>query len=311
MERFVHVNAYYLQDEFGQGAPQKSLDALDACVALGVRVVRTWAFNDDAAKSSRMQDGLGRPREAGLVALDRVLAEARARNLRLILPLVNFWSAYGGIWQWLRWAGFSVDDAARANPESIAAKFFGEPIMRDAYRAHVERLLARKNTLTGIVYGDDDTVLAWELMNEPRRAPDDWVAFAAGCVRRNAGQLVGLGDEGARDLPMLDYASLHFYPEKHGGGGDLAGFGLGAITDAARRVTRPLVVGEFGLTNAVADRADCYRRWIDRAREEGVAGIGPWLLGHAGRRPEDDESFTFFRGDAVFDVIRVANAAFP
>jgi mannan endo-1,4-beta-mannosidase len=307
--RFVHVNAYYLQDEVGQGNPDNALDALDACVALGVPVVRTWAFNDDPNKQSRMQDDLGAPREEGLRALDRVLHEAARRGLHLILPLMNFWSAYGGNAQWLRWRGVAVSDEERANPERIAARFYGDPQLRDAYARHVATLLRRKNTITGVVYGEDPTVMAWELMNEPRHAPADWIAFAAEHVRRDARQLVGLGDEGAVDSNDLDLASLHFYPEKHGGAGDELRVGCAAITAACRRVTRPLIVGEFGLRDdnlPLAARQECYREWFAWARDEGVAGIGPWLLGHRGRRPEDDEHFTFFRGGDYDDVIRVA-----
>jgi hypothetical protein len=34
--------------------------------------------------------------------------------------------------------------------------------------------------------------------------------------------------------------------------------------------------------------------------------MGPWLLGHRGRDPNDDEGFTFFRGGDFDDVIRTA-----
>ena len=63
----------------------------------------------------------------------------------------------------------------------------------------MRQLATRKNTITGMRYGDDATILAWELMNEPREAPDDWIAFAAAAVRAHCRQLVALGDEAARD----------------------------------------------------------------------------------------------------------------
>jgi hypothetical protein len=80
-------------------------------------------------------------------------------------------------------------------------------------------------------------------------------------------------------------------------------------------VTRPLVVGEFGLYDnrlSRAERCACYADWFEWAAAEGVSGMGPWLLGHHGRRPEDDEHFTFFRGGDYDDVIRVASGTlFP
>jgi len=36
----------------------------------------------------------------------------------------------------------------------------------------VQTLLTRKNHLTGVEYRDDPTILAWELMNEPRCTTD-------------------------------------------------------------------------------------------------------------------------------------------
>ena len=84
--RFVLANAYYLADEVGQGHPEHASEALDAAVALGLPVVRTWAFNDAPWKVSRMQDGLGAPHEPGLRALDRVVAEAARRGARSSAP---------------------------------------------------------------------------------------------------------------------------------------------------------------------------------------------------------------------------------
>ena len=312
--RFVLGNAYYLADEVGQGQPEHAAEALDAAVALGMAVVRTWAFNDAPWKQSRMQDGLAAPHEPGLAALDWVVAEAGRRGLRLILPLCDYWPAYGGLAQWLAWRGAPVDDADRAHPERYAARFYGDAQLREAYAARVRQLATRKNTITGARYGEDATILAWELMNEPRQAPDDWIAFAAAAVRSQCAQLVSLGDEAARDSPDVDLASLHFYPEKHGcAPGDEERFGCAAIVEAARAVTRPLVVGEFGLRHgglSVAARRRAYAAWFACAADAGAAGIGPWLLGHRSRPRDWDEGFTFYAGGEYDATLHDAVALF-
>ncbi|MDB4969643.1 MAG: putative glycosyl hydrolase [Myxococcales bacterium] len=307
--RFVLANAYYLADEVGQGARAHAIEALDAAATLGLAVVRAWAFNDDPQKTSRMQNGLGDAHEPGMRALDEVVAEAGRRNLRLILPLLNYWPAYGGLAQWLAWRGTPVADADRDHPERYAASFYRDTQLRDAYRHRVEGLLDRRNTVTGARYGDDPTVLAWELMNEPRGAPDDWIAFAAAVVRGRCRQLVALGDEDARDSPDLDLTSLHFYPEKQSAADDAERFGNAAIQSAAHRVTHPLIVGEFGLRNdglPLATRQSAYRAWFASAVDAGVTGIGPWLLGYAARPPAWDEEYTFSVGGDYDALLRAA-----
>ena len=312
--RFVLANAYYLADEVGQGHPEHAAEALDAAVALGLPVVRTWAFNDAPWKASRMQDDLATPYEPGLRALDHVVAEAARRDLRLILPLADYWPSYGGIAQWLAWRGTPVADGDRAHPERYAARFFGDVQLRDAYAARVRQLATRNNTITGARYGEDATILAWELMNEPRHAPDDWIAFAAAAVRAHCTQLIGVGDEAARDSPDVDLASLHFYPEKHGcAPGDEERFGCAAIEEAARRVTRPLIVGEFGLRHdglPAAARQAAYRSWFSCAADAGIAGMGPWLLGYHARPRDWDEGFTFYAGGDYDATLHDAVALF-
>jgi mannan endo-1,4-beta-mannosidase len=304
--RFLLANAYYLQDEAGQGQPHYTEAALDAARALGCEVVRAWAFNDRPDKQSRMWCDLTTPVEAGLRALDFAVAAAGSRGLRLILALSDYWPAYGGIAQWLRWRGVAVDNATP--PSQYAGRFWGDSQLREAYRVRVRLLLDRRNSITGVRYGDDPTVLAWELMNEARQAPLDWVSFAAESVRSSGAQLISLGDEQARDSADLDLASLHFYPEKHGANsGDEIRFGVAAITEAARLVTRPLIVGEFALSSGhlpLSRRQHAYRAWLQTARgEPNIAGIGPWLLGYP-ERPPDEERFMFYPGGDYDQLLR-------
>ena len=71
-------------------------------------MLRTWAFSDGGRADS--SDGLAAPLqirpgqyvESTFVGLDRVVALARERGLRLVLCLTNFWKDYGGCVQRLR-----------------------------------------------------------------------------------------------------------------------------------------------------------------------------------------------------------------
>jgi hypothetical protein len=48
------------------------------------------------------------------------------------------------------------------------ALFFTDPSCRAMYRAHVAALAGRRNSVTGSLYRDDPTIMAWDLVNEPR-----------------------------------------------------------------------------------------------------------------------------------------------
>jgi mannan endo-1,4-beta-mannosidase len=201
------VNAYYLQEEAARGRLDVVDETLASARALGATVVRAWAFNDDPHKDdSAIRRGISVYRESGLVGLDRLLLRARAHGVGLILALADHWNAYGGARQAMRWAG--VEDAVEGD-----ARFYADAGARAAYAAHVATLLRRVNALTGLRYGEDATVVAWELCNEPRgrdaagRTADApgappgsglraWVAEAARAVKAHARQLVSVGDEG-------------------------------------------------------------------------------------------------------------------
>ena len=110
---------------------------------LGVHGVYMLSWDDRAGKME-INDGPN-----GLQRLDFLVAEAGARHLRLILAFVDFWAYTGGIQQMRAWYG--GQDKNRF--------FFADPRTREDYRRFVEHVLLRRNTITGVVYRDDPTIL--------------------------------------------------------------------------------------------------------------------------------------------------------
>lgn len=51
--------------------------------------------------------------------------------------------------------------------------FYSNAVVKGYYKNHVRKLLNRINTITRVEYKDDSTIIAWELMNEPRCKIDD------------------------------------------------------------------------------------------------------------------------------------------
>ena len=303
MERFVGTNCYFLAEEGArealgwEGYAGRVDEALSKCAALGLKVVRAWAFNDDPSNPVAIQPRPGELSEAGLAGVDLALEAAARHGVQLILSLGNFWEDYGGVPQYLRWHGLDPTDTDR---------FFIEPAVRGHYGDHIEALLRRVNPRTGLAWGDDPTVWGWELMNEPRggAAMGEWVAELGPRVRAAApgGRLL-TGGEGRDDgfvetLPLVDVASIHLYPEEWEWD-DVCEPGVHWIVDhadLAAAAGRPLLIGEFGLDNGglpLSERRRIYRRWFEVAREHpAVVGVCSWSFS-TDERPDDWDSFSW------------------
>lgn len=148
----------------------KSEDAIDATLknlsSIGVNTVRFWMFGD--GNSNGFQPAAGIMNETRFENADYLIADAKKYNIRLIPVLVNNWTDYGGEQQYLKWVGQnpSNQDAFYTNPQAIAL-----------FENYINHVITRKNTITGIAYNDDPTIMAWEVVNEPRWSADDTGAF--------------------------------------------------------------------------------------------------------------------------------------
>ncbi|MGZ3407406.1 MAG: hypothetical protein ACXVAN_13245 [Polyangia bacterium] len=143
------------------GADQRAraADTIAAARDDGLTVARVWALGEGDAGSPpwaranqlwRIAPTMwldGGPRQ-----LDRVLAQARARGLRVIITLANYWDDFGGIPQYLAWAKLPLD------PFDARDRFFSDEHVRAYYRAHLLRLVERVNSVTGVRYADDPTI---------------------------------------------------------------------------------------------------------------------------------------------------------
>jgi mannan endo-1,4-beta-mannosidase len=319
--RFMGTNCYFLQEEGArealgwEGYAGRVDEALRKAATLELGVVRAWAFNDDPENPAAIQTAPLRYGEAGLRGVDTALATAARHGVRLVLCLGNYWPDYGGARQYLAWHGL---DPARLD------LFFTHPAVVAHYGDHVEGLLRRRNPLTGLAWGDDPVVLAWELLNEPRgdglrdhgEALAAWVQAIAARVRAAAPrQLVATGEEGhegagqdfGADTAAVDLASIHLYPESWRWPlEDVGEAGARWITgkaDAAARLGRPLLVGELGLRNdgalPLVERRRAYDAWVSAAiAHPGVAGACSWSFS-TDDRPDGWDPYTWTLRDGT------------
>ncbi|TKW15895.1 hypothetical protein SEVIR_5G263500v4 [Setaria viridis] len=272
-------NAYWLMSLGADPAQRgKVTSALSQAAGAGLTVARTWAFSDGG--SNALQYSPGRYNENTFQGLDFVLSEARKHGIKMILSLVNSYDSFGGRKQYVQWA--------REQGQSIGSddEFFTNPVVKGFYKNHIKTVLTRVNTITGVVYKDDPTIMAWELMNEPRcpsdlsgRTLQSWIAEMAAHVKSIDGaHLLETGLEGFygasspsrgavnpsgyqvgadflanNRVPGVDFATVHAYPDQWLPGLDapsqlrFLGAWLDAhIADAGRVLRKPLLVAEFG-----------------------------------------------------------------
>ncbi|CAO2153497.1 unnamed protein product [Urochloa humidicola] len=209
-------NTYWLMYFAADPATRPTVTAALAEAAdTGLNVCRTWVFNDGGHRALQLKPFSYD--EEVFQALDFVVSEARKHKMRLILSLCNNWEDYGGKAQYLRWgkeAGLeltSEDD------------FFSDPTIKSYYKAFVKAVLTRVNTITNEAYKDDLTILAWELINEPRCHSDPsgdtlqaWIEEMASYVKSiDPVHLLEIGVEGfyGPSTPEL----LHVNPDAYSG----------------------------------------------------------------------------------------------
>jgi len=322
--RFVGANAAIMHGAVRRASAERALDAI---AADGMRVVRVWALGEHAAggpdwaRDYAFRMGPDAWVETSFAHLDRVLAAARARGLRVIVVLANRWADYGGAPRYLAWSGALPEGDAGALPESALARFFTDPGAAGLYRQHVARVVGRVNAVTGVAYRDDPTVLAWELINESdasRRTRDGLVAWTRDMARYvrslDPNHLVAAGHIGytrreQRDtwlalqrLPEVGYADAHAYPASYGTVRTPAELDdmIDDHAQLARHVAgKPMVWGELGFTTdgpAVLGRPRrwWFERFLARAERDGAAGVLAWTY-CTGRDPPRDHG-VFFDG---------------
>lgn len=132
-------------------------DALDTAKAMGASVIRSQTMGDGIGDPLTIEPTVGQFNPEAFQHLDYVLKAAHDRGLRLIITLVgdDAYAPNSG-------AGEYYDDPATAN----IATFFTDPELIARFEEHISALLNHKNSLTGIAYKDDPTILAWQNCNE-------------------------------------------------------------------------------------------------------------------------------------------------
>ncbi len=155
---WLGIEAYGPDDALGPRYPShlEVDDVLDTAKMMGARVVRSQTMGDSVGCDLCLEPRAGVFNPRAFQVVDYAIKAAHDRGLRLIITLVGDCSncKMGGMGEYLSWNG-------QQDPK----QFFLNPDVISAFEKHIAALLNHKNTLTGIAYKDDPTILAWENCN--------------------------------------------------------------------------------------------------------------------------------------------------
>lgn len=291
-------------------------DVLDAMAEDGIMVGRQWVVGEYATDTCHrgLKPYLFRCGPEGFLEesyqqLDRLLALSRERGIRVILTLSNQWGDYGGIPVYLRWAGLPAD-------ERSSEAFYTDRRIQTYFRAGLDRLLERRNSVTGDLYIDDPTIFSWELMNESMvttaagaAARRRWIAEMARYIKhRDPNHLVAAGLRGyemqsqrqewiqVHRIAEIDYCDSHLYPQEvpHITSWELLRDFLSDRAHLAHHVIRkPLIIGEFGFRTDRTSiwlglpRAEWVARMLTHMRAQRAAGALVWIYQPYFNKPRD------------------------
>ena len=293
---FLGANFWYGLNLGAQGAGgdrQRLIRELDRLQHMGVNNLRIMAGSEGPDNQPyrmvpALQTGPGQYNPAVLDGLDFLLQEMKARDMRAVMCLSNFWPWSGGFGQYIVWSG-TADSIPYPPPhpggdwnryQEFTAKFYTNAKAVSMLNDHITFMVNRTNALTGIAYKSDPTIMAWQLCNEPRglnnvAAYKQWVDETAALIKSlDANHLVTIGSEGNTSSPAfsgtdpetvhafknIDYITMHLWVQNWGVYDPLkadstfepaVAYALDYIRTheaMARKLNKPLVMEEFGIS---------------------------------------------------------------
>ena len=199
---FEQSNPYRLPTEF------EIRDALESIKQMGGRVVRIYTIpvkrEDQSDAVPAYVTGPGQFNEQAFKVNDMMLAIANELGIRIIFPIVNNWKWMGGRPQYAAFRGKTEDE------------FWTDPQLIDDIKKTIAFTLNRTNTITGVKYKDDKSILCWETGNE-LGSPPSWTITMTRYIKSiDKNHLVMDGwartvREASVEEPSIDIVTTHHY----------------------------------------------------------------------------------------------------
>ncbi len=191
-------------DSDAGGSYHRFITELDQMAAAGINHLRIMAGSEGAPSQQPfrmdppLQTSPGVYNEKIFVGLDRCLAEMAKRGMRATMTLNDQWQWSGGFAQYVSWANgneqYSYPPSWNftAAPQRSGApgrgwgnytttgsfndyatygnRIYTDENAEEMFKAHIKKVINRRNTVNGRLYKDDATIMTWQLANEPQPA---------------------------------------------------------------------------------------------------------------------------------------------
>lgn len=221
-----------------------------------------------------------------LDGLDFLMAEMGKRKMYAVLFLTNNWEWSGGMSQYLEWAGKGPIPVPAIPPNtwpqymSYTEKFYSCESCMEALNNHVKFIMTRTNAYTKRKYTEDNTIMAWQVGNEPRLFTVEneakfttWLNNIVNLMDSlDKNHLISTGSEGLNSSndkieiferthqnPNIDYLTMHIWPKNWNWFKadnvektlpttlENTGKYIDAHIQVAQNLKRPIIIEEFGL----------------------------------------------------------------
>ncbi len=291
---FIGCNIWYasILGSTGKGGDRERLcRELDALKLLGVTNVRMLSGPDAGSLLANpakpyLQTAPGVLNDTILGGLDYTIAELEKRGMEAVIYLNNAWDWSGGFGFYLKQCGYGDSpnthiQGGYADYVKYCANFSRDTCAQKLYYQYIEKIISRRNSITGRYYRDEPAIMAWQLCNEPRVfARDDyskamftkWIAETAALIKKiDSNHLVSTGSEGTMGCegdmelcrqihadPNIDYLTIHIWPINWGWAPSKdpdigiensctkASEYIATHTKLTKQLNKPMVIEEFG-----------------------------------------------------------------
>ena len=289
---YVGTNYWYgsLLGSKKVGDRKRLLRELDLMQKNGIDNLRILVGGDggtyDYTVKPALQYEQGKYNQDLLDGLDFLIAEMGKRKMYAVLYLTNNWEWSGGMSQYLEWNGKGAIPIPNIAPNtwpqfmSYTEKFHScEPCMQ-ALENHVKFIIGRTNAYTHKKYTEDNTIMAWQVGNEPRTFTAEnekkftiWLNNIVNLIDSlDKNHLISTGSEGRNSSndsmetfqrthqnPNIDYLTMHIWPKNWNWYKaddaektlpttlENAGKYIDLHIAVANHLKRPIIIEEFGL----------------------------------------------------------------